>query len=123
MDSFPFETRLSRAIFLSSRMATRAHKIGSLLFCPNCGTLLDLPKDGELHITTQSQPDAFPVGPAAEEEDADQAPRRRRSGHRRIREMPRLRPHGGLLKRTPAAQCRRRVHRLLHRAYPPPNFA
>ncbi|EFI28592.1 DNA-directed RNA polymerase I kDa polypeptide [Coprinopsis cinerea okayama7 len=56
-----------------------AHKIGSLLFCPNCGTLLDLPKDGEaivtceqchheepassyenIVITTRSHPDAFP---------------------------------------------------------------
>ncbi|KAL0950510.1 hypothetical protein HGRIS_007319 [Hohenbuehelia grisea] len=56
-----------------------AHKIGSLLFCPTCGTLLDLPKDKEKHvtceqcgheeptssyegieITTGSHPDAFP---------------------------------------------------------------
>ncbi|KAF8980126.1 DNA-directed RNA polymerase I kDa polypeptide [Cyathus striatus] len=56
-----------------------AHKIGSLLFCPNCGTLLALPKDGEMTvvceqceheepansyentvITTRSHPDAFP---------------------------------------------------------------
>ncbi|KAJ7596264.1 DNA-directed RNA polymerase I kDa polypeptide [Mycena floridula] len=58
---------------------TKAHKIGSLLFCPDCGTLLDLPTDGEqtvlceqcghiepassyenIEITTRSQPDAFP---------------------------------------------------------------
>ncbi|KAJ7075006.1 DNA-directed RNA polymerase I kDa polypeptide [Mycena belliarum] len=56
-----------------------AHKIGSLIFCPTCGTLLDLPKDGEVDITceqcayvepassyenteimTRSDPDAFP---------------------------------------------------------------
>ncbi|KAK7008154.1 DNA-directed RNA polymerase subunit [Favolaschia claudopus] len=56
-----------------------AHKIGSLLFCPRCGTLLELPKDGEvdvtceqcghvepassyenIEITTRSDPDAFP---------------------------------------------------------------
>ncbi|KAF5361706.1 hypothetical protein D9758_007344 [Tetrapyrgos nigripes] len=56
-----------------------AHKIGSLLFCPTCGTLLDLPKDSEefvlceqcgheepassyenVEITTTSHPDAFP---------------------------------------------------------------
>ncbi|KAF8150388.1 DNA-directed RNA polymerase I kDa polypeptide [Mycena galopus ATCC 62051] len=56
-----------------------AHKIGALLFCPKCGTLLDLPKDGEVdvtceqcghiesassyentEITTRSDPDAFP---------------------------------------------------------------
>ncbi|KAE9397837.1 hypothetical protein BT96DRAFT_966112 [Gymnopus androsaceus JB14] len=59
-------------------MAT-AQKIGSLLFCPTCGTLLDLPKDSEpnvvceqcgheepatsyenIRITTRSHPDAFP---------------------------------------------------------------
>ncbi|KAF8523774.1 hypothetical protein BU17DRAFT_43613, partial [Hysterangium stoloniferum] len=52
---------------------------GSLLFCPSCGSLLDLPKDGEdavtceqckyvepatsfdnIEITTRSHPDAFP---------------------------------------------------------------
>ncbi|KAF8060881.1 DNA-directed RNA polymerase I kDa polypeptide [Lyophyllum atratum] len=57
----------------------RAHKIGSLLFCPTCGTLLSLPQDGEdavtceqcghvepassyenIEITTRSHPDAFP---------------------------------------------------------------
>ncbi|KAG6852559.1 hypothetical protein C0991_010931 [Blastosporella zonata] len=57
----------------------RAHKIGSLLFCPTCGTLLALPTDGEnvvvceqckheepassyedIEITTRSHPDAFP---------------------------------------------------------------
>ncbi|GAW02716.1 DNA-directed RNA polymerase I kDa polypeptide [Lentinula edodes] len=56
-----------------------ATKIGSLLFCPTCGTLLDLPKDSEpnvlceqcghqepatsyenIKITTRSHPDAFP---------------------------------------------------------------
>ncbi|KAG6899228.1 hypothetical protein C0993_012098 [Termitomyces sp. T159_Od127] len=56
-----------------------AHKIGSLLFCPTCGTLLALPKDDEdtvtceqcghlepatsyenIEITTRSHPDAFP---------------------------------------------------------------
>ncbi|KAJ7171561.1 DNA-directed RNA polymerase I kDa polypeptide [Mycena crocata] len=56
-----------------------AHKIGALLFCPSCGTLLELPKDGEVtvvceqcahvepassyentEITTRSDPDAFP---------------------------------------------------------------
>ncbi|KAF8584629.1 hypothetical protein K439DRAFT_1411000 [Ramaria rubella] len=56
-----------------------AHKLGSLLFCPSCGTLLDLPRDGEdsvvceqckyeepassyenIEITTRSHPDAFP---------------------------------------------------------------
>lgn len=26
---------------------------GSLLFCPNCGTLLDLPKDGEEFVTCE----------------------------------------------------------------------
>jgi len=55
------------------------HKIGSLLFCADCGTLLDGPKDGEstitcvecdreenvseyqdIQITTRSHPDAFP---------------------------------------------------------------
>ncbi|KAF8641543.1 hypothetical protein AX16_009920 [Volvariella volvacea WC 439] len=58
---------------------SKAHKIGSLLFCPNCGTLLDLPTDGEafvacgqcnrqepassyedMEIITYSHPDAFP---------------------------------------------------------------
>ncbi|KAF8633178.1 hypothetical protein AX15_001477 [Amanita polypyramis BW_CC] len=57
----------------------KVHKIGSLLFCPSCGTLLALPKDGEavvtceqcnheeptssyenIEITTRSHPDAFP---------------------------------------------------------------
>ncbi|KIY61746.1 hypothetical protein CYLTODRAFT_427368 [Cylindrobasidium torrendii FP15055 ss-10] len=57
----------------------RAEQIGSLLFCPICGTLLDLPKDSEMTITcdqcghdepassyenikirTQTHPDAFP---------------------------------------------------------------
>ncbi|KAH8799546.1 DNA-directed RNA polymerase I kDa polypeptide [Flagelloscypha sp. PMI_526] len=56
-----------------------AEKIGSLLFCPDCGTLLPLPLDEELEvtcdgcgfqepassyegiiITTRSHPDAFP---------------------------------------------------------------
>ncbi|KAF7323954.1 DNA-directed RNA polymerase subunit [Mycena kentingensis (nom. inval.)] len=56
-----------------------ANKIGSLLFCPHCGTLLALPQDGEtsvkceqcghiepgssyenIEITTRSDPDAFP---------------------------------------------------------------
>ncbi|KAG5339729.1 hypothetical protein C0989_003917 [Termitomyces sp. Mn162] len=56
-----------------------AHKIGSLIFCPTCGTLLALPRDGEdavtceqcghlepassyenTEITTRSHPDAFP---------------------------------------------------------------
>ncbi|KAJ7719230.1 DNA-directed RNA polymerase I kDa polypeptide [Mycena maculata] len=56
-----------------------AHKIGALLFCPHCGTLLALPRDGEKDvvceqceyvesasayentvITTRSDPDAFP---------------------------------------------------------------
>ncbi|KJA29477.1 hypothetical protein HYPSUDRAFT_176452 [Hypholoma sublateritium FD-334 SS-4] len=61
-------------------MATsRADKVGSLLFCPDCGTLLALPKDGEtvvvceqcayeepatsyenVSITTRSAPEAFP---------------------------------------------------------------
>jgi len=60
-------------------MATLAHKIGSLLFCPDCGTLLDLPFGDEADvrcdqcghvepassyenskITTHSHPDAFP---------------------------------------------------------------
>ncbi|KAJ6459512.1 DNA-directed RNA polymerase I kDa polypeptide [Mycena sanguinolenta] len=58
---------------------SEAHKIGSLLFCPRCGTLLDLPQDGEADVTceqcahvepassyenteiiTRSDPDAFP---------------------------------------------------------------
>ncbi|KAL1698912.1 hypothetical protein EV121DRAFT_284481 [Schizophyllum commune] len=57
----------------------RAEKIGSLLFCPFCGTLLNIPRDGErvveceqcgheepatsyedIEITTRSHPDAFP---------------------------------------------------------------
>jgi len=56
-----------------------AHKIGSLLFCPDCGTLLNLPVADEptvvceqcaheepassyenIEITTRSHPDAFP---------------------------------------------------------------
>ncbi|RDB15617.1 DNA-directed RNA polymerase I subunit RPA12 [Hypsizygus marmoreus] len=56
-----------------------AHKIGSLLFCPTCGTLLSVPQDGEdtvtceqcahvepassyedIEITTRSHPEAFP---------------------------------------------------------------
>ncbi|KAH9005812.1 DNA-directed RNA polymerase I kDa polypeptide [Lactarius hatsudake] len=60
-------------------MSTLAHKIGSLLFCPRCGTLLDLPLGNEPNvvceqcghvepassyenseITTHSHPDAFP---------------------------------------------------------------
>jgi len=60
-------------------MQPLAHKIGSLLFCPECGTLLDLPHDEEvrvkceqcaheepassyenIEITTRSHPDAFP---------------------------------------------------------------
>ncbi|KAF9221291.1 DNA-directed RNA polymerase I kDa polypeptide [Gyrodon lividus] len=60
-------------------MPTLAHKIGSLLFCPHCGTLLALPKDNEptviceqcsheepassyenIEIITRSHPDAFP---------------------------------------------------------------
>ncbi|KIJ58727.1 hypothetical protein HYDPIDRAFT_117105 [Hydnomerulius pinastri MD-312] len=60
-------------------MPALAHKIGSLLFCPHCGTLLALPKDGEptviceqcsheepassyenIEIITRSHPDAFP---------------------------------------------------------------
>ncbi|KIK94682.1 hypothetical protein PAXRUDRAFT_431908 [Paxillus rubicundulus Ve08.2h10] len=60
-------------------MPALAHKIGSLLFCPHCGTLLALPKDSELNviceqcsheepassyenieIITRSHPDAFP---------------------------------------------------------------
>ncbi|EJD43376.1 hypothetical protein AURDEDRAFT_114723 [Auricularia subglabra TFB-10046 SS5] len=59
--------------------SARAHKIGSLLFCPHCGTLLDLPKMNEdtvkcdqcghvepsssydnIKIVTRSHPDAFP---------------------------------------------------------------
>ncbi|TFK71746.1 hypothetical protein BDN72DRAFT_793520 [Pluteus cervinus] len=57
----------------------RAEKLGSLLFCPDCGTLLNLPQDGEsvvacsqcqheepvesynnAGIITHSHPDAFP---------------------------------------------------------------
>ncbi|KAH9994510.1 DNA-directed RNA polymerase I kDa polypeptide [Russula vinacea] len=60
-------------------MPTLAHKIGPLLFCPDCGTLLDLPFGDEADvrcnqcgrvepassyenskITTHSHPDAFP---------------------------------------------------------------
>ncbi|KAG2066743.1 DNA-directed RNA polymerase I kDa polypeptide [Suillus decipiens] len=60
-------------------MPTLAHKIGSLLFCPHCGTLLSPPKDDEktviceqcsyeepassyenIEITTRSHPEAFP---------------------------------------------------------------
>ncbi|KAI0271736.1 DNA-directed RNA polymerase I kDa polypeptide [Gloeopeniophorella convolvens] len=60
-------------------MPALAHKIGSLLFCPDCGTLLDLPHGDEpdvtceqcghvepassyenSEITTHSHPDAFP---------------------------------------------------------------
>ncbi|KAF8555893.1 DNA-directed RNA polymerase I kDa polypeptide [Imleria badia] len=60
-------------------MPARAHKIGSLLFCPNCGTLLALPQGDEQSVTceqchheepassyenieiiTRSHPDAFP---------------------------------------------------------------
>ncbi|KIY48644.1 DNA-directed RNA polymerase I kDa polypeptide [Fistulina hepatica ATCC 64428] len=56
-----------------------AHKIGALLFCPDCGTLLNLPDDGHsvvtceqcnheepassfdnIEVTTRSHPDAFP---------------------------------------------------------------
>ncbi|VDC07012.1 unnamed protein product [Peniophora sp. CBMAI 1063] len=57
----------------------RAEKIGSLLFCPDCGTLLDVPGGDEtfvsceqcgheepassyenIEITTRSHPEAFP---------------------------------------------------------------
>lgn len=60
-------------------MSKTAHKIGALLFCPDCGTLLDLPSaDADvipceqcgftekasayenIVITTRSHPDAFP---------------------------------------------------------------
>ncbi|KAG2101850.1 transcription factor S-II-domain-containing protein [Suillus discolor] len=60
-------------------MPTLAHKIGSLIFCPHCGTLLSPPRDDEktviceqcsyeepassyenIEITTRSHPDAFP---------------------------------------------------------------
>ncbi|KAI0344174.1 DNA-directed RNA polymerase I kDa polypeptide [Trametopsis cervina] len=60
-------------------MSRRAEKIGSLLFCPDCGTLLDLPRDDQnevlceqcghaepassyenIEIITRSHPDAFP---------------------------------------------------------------
>ncbi|KAI0047417.1 DNA-directed RNA polymerase I kDa polypeptide [Auriscalpium vulgare] len=60
-------------------MPALAQKIGSLLFCPACGTLLDLPHGDEasvkceqcghaepassyenIEITTRSHPDAFP---------------------------------------------------------------
>ncbi|KAJ3485711.1 hypothetical protein NLI96_g4769 [Meripilus lineatus] len=60
-------------------MPKLAHKIGSLLFCPDCGTLLNLPRDDEtevaceqcgylepassyenIEIVTKSHPDAFP---------------------------------------------------------------
>ncbi|KAG8928272.1 DNA-directed RNA polymerase I core subunit rpa12 [Tulasnella sp. 419] len=55
-----------------------AHRIGSLLFCPDCGTLLDIPTDDDnvkceqcghlepassfenIEVTTRSHPDAFP---------------------------------------------------------------
>ncbi|KIJ27959.1 hypothetical protein M422DRAFT_215530 [Sphaerobolus stellatus SS14] len=58
---------------------TTGHKIGSLIFCPSCGSLLELPKENEdsvsceqckyvepassfedIEITTRSHPDAFP---------------------------------------------------------------
>ncbi|KAG1873994.1 DNA-directed RNA polymerase I kDa polypeptide [Suillus tomentosus] len=60
-------------------MPTLAHKIGSLIFCPHCGTLLSPPRDDEkiviceqcsyeepassyenIEITTRSHPEAFP---------------------------------------------------------------
>ncbi|KDQ55003.1 hypothetical protein JAAARDRAFT_60445 [Jaapia argillacea MUCL 33604] len=60
-------------------MPKLAQKIGSLLFCPDCGTLLDLPQGDDtivnceqcgheepassyenIEITTRSHPDAFP---------------------------------------------------------------
>ncbi|CAL1696867.1 unnamed protein product [Somion occarium] len=60
-------------------MSKHAHKIGALLFCPDCGTLLNLPADNEtevkceqcgrkepassyedIEIITRSHPDAFP---------------------------------------------------------------
>ncbi|EIN04388.1 DNA-directed RNA polymerase I kDa polypeptide [Punctularia strigosozonata HHB-11173 SS5] len=60
-------------------MTSQAHKIGSLLFCPDCGTLLDLPRGDEpsvkcdqcgreepsssydnIEIVTRSNPDALP---------------------------------------------------------------
>ncbi|KAI0717503.1 DNA-directed RNA polymerase I kDa polypeptide [Lentinus tigrinus ALCF2SS1-7] len=60
-------------------MVRKADKIGSLLFCPDCGTLLNLPQDGEFEVTceqcghvepassyenieivTRSHPEAFP---------------------------------------------------------------
>ncbi|KAI0761157.1 DNA-directed RNA polymerase I kDa polypeptide [Trametes elegans] len=60
-------------------MPRKADKIGSLLFCPDCGTLLNLPQDGQfqveceqcahvepassyenIEIVTKSHPDAFP---------------------------------------------------------------
>ncbi|KZT09025.1 DNA-directed RNA polymerase I kDa polypeptide [Laetiporus sulphureus 93-53] len=60
-------------------MPKLADKIGSLLFCPDCGTLLDLPRDDDMVVAceqcgheepassyenietvTRSHPDAFP---------------------------------------------------------------
>ncbi|KAH9836661.1 DNA-directed RNA polymerase I kDa polypeptide [Rhodofomes roseus] len=60
-------------------MPRLAEKIGSLLFCPDCGTLLNLPQDEDMYvkceqcgheepassyenieIVTRSHPDAFP---------------------------------------------------------------
>ncbi|OXG52253.1 DNA-directed RNA polymerase I subunit RPA12, partial [Cryptococcus neoformans CHC193] len=40
------------AVYSLSMAPTRvsAHRIGSLLFCPACGTLLDLPKDDQNEI-------------------------------------------------------------------------
>ncbi|ORY31255.1 hypothetical protein BCR39DRAFT_527143 [Naematelia encephala] len=35
---------------MASTSRASAHRIGSLLFCPACGTLLDLPKDDEDEI-------------------------------------------------------------------------
>ncbi|KAK8850589.1 hypothetical protein IAR55_004508 [Kwoniella newhampshirensis] len=62
-----------------SNLRVAAHRIGSLLFCPACGTLLDLPKDDQDEIAchqcgrkepassyenlptkTYSSPNAFP---------------------------------------------------------------
>ncbi|KAH7330681.1 DNA-directed RNA polymerase I kDa polypeptide [Rhizoctonia solani] len=64
---------------LTKAQGPRAHRIGSLLFCPTCGTLLDLPGEdapnvkceqcGHLEpassyenhqVETRSRPDAFP---------------------------------------------------------------
>ena len=39
---------LQRSRLIMSRVA--AHRIGSLLFCPACGTLLDLPRDDQDEI-------------------------------------------------------------------------